>query len=153
MAYLTRIKVGATNLLTVNDDTGSYSRTDIKVDKVVALVACSPSHNGPCGRLHVIINETRHAKSLLKRVCQIDGMRPIGVYLLPNTTLRVNPSYQTDTHRNGLNAYPTHMRLIIMQGRDYHVLCRCLIEKHRFVIRSEERRVGKECRSRWSPYH
>ena len=26
-----------------------------------------------------------------------------------------------------------------------------LFEKH--VIRSEERRVGKECRSRWSPYH
>ena len=25
---------------------------------------------------------------------------------------------------------------------------------HRFLIdRSEERRVGKECRSRWSPYH
>ena len=22
-----------------------------------------------------------------------------------------------------------------------------------FVCRSEERRVGKECRSRWSPYH
>ena len=22
-----------------------------------------------------------------------------------------------------------------------------------FVVRSEERRVGKECRSRWSPYH
>src|SRR3712207_2788706 len=27
-------------------------------------------------------------------------------------------------------------------------------EKHQHVvIRSEERRVGKECRSRWSPYH
>ena len=23
----------------------------------------------------------------------------------------------------------------------------------RFCLRSEERRVGKECRSRWSPYH
>ena len=23
----------------------------------------------------------------------------------------------------------------------------------RFKVRSEERRVGKECRSRWSPYH
>ena len=23
----------------------------------------------------------------------------------------------------------------------------------RFLYRSEERRVGKECRSRWSPYH
>ena len=22
-----------------------------------------------------------------------------------------------------------------------------------FMLRSEERRVGKECRSRWSPYH
>ena len=26
-------------------------------------------------------------------------------------------------------------------------------EGHYFVMRSEERRVGKECRSRWSPYH
>ena len=25
--------------------------------------------------------------------------------------------------------------------------------KVRFIGRSEERRVGKECRSRWSPYH
>src|SRR5256885_16207786 len=24
---------------------------------------------------------------------------------------------------------------------------------HRELMRSEERRVGKECRSRWSPYH
>ena len=31
-----------------------------------------------------------------------------------------------------------------------------LIAKHEggdFLCRSEERRVGKECRSRWSPYH
>ena len=28
------------------------------------------------------------------------------------------------------------------------------IEKGEFIaVRSEERRVGKECRSRWSPYH
>ena len=26
-------------------------------------------------------------------------------------------------------------------------------DRDRFVLRSEERRVGKECRSRWSPYH
>ena len=24
---------------------------------------------------------------------------------------------------------------------------------HCYIYRSEERRVGKECRSRWSPYH
>src|SRR6266516_5621007 len=28
-----------------------------------------------------------------------------------------------------------------------------LQRSHRHVRRSEERRVGKECRSRWSPYH
>ena len=28
-----------------------------------------------------------------------------------------------------------------------------LIKKRSFCQRSEERRVGKECRSRWSPYH
>ena len=26
-------------------------------------------------------------------------------------------------------------------------------ENMRILVRSEERRVGKECRSRWSPYH
>ena len=33
---------------------------------------------------------------------------------------------------------------------DYHLYEDLLQEG---VIRSEERRVGKECRSRWSPYH
>ena len=28
-----------------------------------------------------------------------------------------------------------------------------LVEGYHFQDRSEERRVGKECRSRWSPYH
>ena len=29
----------------------------------------------------------------------------------------------------------------------------CFCAADGFLIRSEERRVGKECRSRWSPYH
>src|SRR3712207_9525044 len=32
-------------------------------------------------------------------------------------------------------------------------VCNVLVRHHREEIRSEERRVGKECRSRWSPYH
>ena len=28
-----------------------------------------------------------------------------------------------------------------------------MITYNTYVLRSEERRVGKECRSRWSPYH
>src|SRR5256885_10668253 len=42
-------------------------------------------------------------------------------------------------------------------SRQYRVLCRCrepvLRRCHQTLLRSEERRVGKECRSRWSPYH
>ena len=28
-----------------------------------------------------------------------------------------------------------------------------IVHWERILVRSEERRVGKECRSRWSPYH
>ena len=28
-----------------------------------------------------------------------------------------------------------------------------LVSDNQVIARSEERRVGKECRSRWSPYH
>ena len=28
-----------------------------------------------------------------------------------------------------------------------------IVSKYGLYLRSEERRVGKECRSRWSPYH
>src|SRR4029434_6048880 len=33
-----------------------------------------------------------------------------------------------------------------------HIQCYHAMQGH-CIIRSEERRVGKECRSRWSPYH
>src|SRR5256885_5711761 len=36
--------------------------------------------------------------------------------------------------------------------RDIAVLARRNVDV-RNIVRSEERRVGKECRSRWSPYH
>src|ERR1051325_1805799 len=52
-----------------------------------------------------------------------------------------------------------HRRLYFMS--DQHLpLCRvCKLARslarpaHEVMFRSEERRVGKECRSRWSPYH
>src|SRR2546430_9446906 len=36
-----------------------------------------------------------------------------------------------------------------------HSVPRFFVPEHgtMFTLRSEERRVGKECRSRWSPYH
>ena len=38
-------------------------------------------------------------------------------------------------------------------GIDSTATCLMLREQGYEIVRSEERRVGKECRSRWSPYH
>ena len=48
------------------------------------------------------------------------------------------------------SAYKAYMAL----GKMIQILlCATMILHLVFHTRSEERRVGKECRSRWSPYH
>src|SRR5256885_15713518 len=47
-----------------------------------------------------------------------------------------------------------HALVLVLLGDRHHeaeVRAHQLVE--RLLFRSEERRVGKECRSRWSPYH
>ena len=53
---------------------------------------------------------------------------------------------QTNSTEELLNKFPTLERSIVALFTE---------EYGEFIesIRSEERRVGKECRSRWSPYH
>src|SRR2546426_2879356 len=42
----------------------------------------------------------------------------------------------------------------VAPGHPAHdVVVRASPKRERCEVRSEERRVGKECRSRWSPYH
>ena len=50
--------------------------------------------------------------------------------------------------------------IIIFERGEYISYANCGLPYHvggiiedRALLRSEERRVGKECRSRWSPYH
>ena len=51
---------------------------------------------------------------------------------------------------NFSNYYVPNVTEVTSRGeRVYDLYSRLLKEN----IRSEERRVGKECRSRWSPYH
>ena len=78
-------------------------------------------------------------------------MRELG---LPNTLLGVDLIYDKKvvaldcTERQILEAIQEHDRVKIEPRRD---LPRQVVLRH--AERSEERRVGKECRSRWSPYH
>ena len=60
--------------------------------------------------------------------------------------LRVPATYKDDQVWYDANA---------ASGRDFVIfgVCMTLLTIVLQVARSEERRVGKECRSRWSPYH
>src|SRR5437773_9629521 len=52
-----------------------------------------------------------------------------------------------------LPIYPHRTCLWREEGNLPANLFRFVLQQGRFAERSEERRVGKECRSRWWPYH
>ena len=65
----------------------------------------------------------------------------------------LRPHYRFYTTHS--NQYLHHLLKNIDQGL-FQILQLGLLEKSQVTqrfLRSEERRVGKECRSRWSPYH
>src|SRR5687768_7130078 len=73
--------------------------------------------------------------------------RPPRSTLFPYTTLFRSPTYQRRA--------PLRLPLVPRNGcgRPGRAPERFLPLDITSLLRSEERRVGKECRSRWSPYH
>ena len=64
------------------------------------------------------------------------GLLPLYVFAQSGITVRGSVS---DTRKE-----PVIGAIVIVKGN---------VNQGTIVLRSEERRVGKECRSRWSPYH
>src|SRR5256885_13221598 len=69
------------------------------------------------------------------------------------------PAREVFTHAETVRAGAT-VRLVCaaivgLAVDDHRAAARTAVEKagKHVAVRSEERRVGKECRSRWSPYH
>ena len=52
-------------------------------------------------------------------------------------------------HKGSVGLKPTEL---VMEELKWKYLIRSAV-RAKNIMRSEERRVGKECRSRWSPYH
>ena len=49
---------------------------------------------------------------------------------------------------------PKNENIVMMSESEYNALMKAKRNaEYLAMLRSEERRVGKECRSRWSPYH
>ena len=59
------------------------------------------------------------------------------------------------TEMNAAEALGIYVMLLLhLRTKDtYEASCKPVLLKAMARRRSEERRVGKECRSRWSPYH
>src|SRR5260221_8394243 len=63
------------------------------------------------------------------------------------------------TRLRGTRSASCHTASVLRDGMEFHSLIAVLPGKKSAIYtfergkRSEERRVGKECRSRWSPYH
>ena len=71
-----------------------------------------------------------------------------------NFTCLVNPRCTREFEHDLLKADNTKNVMIIGAGPGGLMAARTAAQRgHNVTVRSEERRVGKECRSRWSPYH
>src|SRR3712207_6966813 len=78
-----------------------------------------------------------------------DGIRDIGVTGVQTCALPILLSRQGDF--DGATLADAVRRTF--ENRDTEVVASPVALAPAFATRSEERRVGKECRSRWSPYH
>ena len=59
-----------------------------------------------------------------------------------------------EAHKAGLSTITRdNLEAHYMTGGHVQRVVHALVSASKANIRSEERRVGKECRSRWSPYH
>ena len=76
-----------------------------------------------------------------------------GTVAFDGENIEGQPAYAIVRKRLALS--PEGWRLFTMQSVENNLLLGAtpLSDRKRIPGRSEERRVGKECRSRWSPYH
>src|SRR3712207_7629419 len=89
-----------------------------------------------------------------------DGIRDIGVTGVQTCALPILLAVETDeAWARALDPLRERYPHVVRQPQENYyglvLLSRLPLISPRvdYLVRSEERRVGKECRSRWSPYH
>ena len=105
--------------------------------------------------------KTRFSKCVLSCISQYSRFPPARQCLFPVLWLTANENgskSRTDKRRKAMRMEAVKERLrsvniCVMQIKIIALLFRLLHTVLACTGRSEERRVGKECRSRWSPYH
>ena len=76
----------------------------------------------------------------------MEADKEIEIWYAMRATYRREPDAMRLLEKEKMGCFvPMQYKISIKKGKKVRVLVP--------VVRSEERRVGKECRSRWSPYH
>src|SRR3712207_484446 len=118
---------------------------EIGLEKVEGLLACD-------GRVVLIAPEAVPELQQLAAEGSIEWERReyAGVQDLEGTFIAIAATDDTDTN---IRVYDdAERRAMLVNVVDVPPLCNFILPAI-LRTRSEERRVGKECRSRWSPYH
>src|SRR5690554_7860745 len=99
-------------------------------------------------REHRSTNRHDELKPRLRKLVFFPSIRPPPrSTLFPYTTLFRSPKLKENVLHDVLRVFFPNDVLL---GKTFHP---GVVGYVHFFERSEERRVGKECRSRWSPYH
>ena len=95
----------------------------------------------------------------MKLVCSksnlLTGLQVVSKAVPNKTTMSILECILIDSTSGEIKLTANDMELgieTIIEG-EYFKIDQMLSSDYETKVRSEERRVGKECRSRWSPYH
>ena len=91
------------------------------------------------------MKHTKIVATISDQRCEVDFIRSL--YEAGMNVVRLNTAHMNE---EGLHHVVSNVRMV--SGR-IGILIDTKGPEIRTTTRSEERRVGKECRSRWSPYH
>src|SRR3712207_7908457 len=82
-----------------------------------------------------------------------DGIRDIGVTGVQTCALPISAVPYRWLHSLSHHRFESRNRMAAIMSHALRLWRLVLLLALGVALRSEERRVGKECRSRWSPYH
>ena len=101
------------------------------------------------------IREDYSKRQLSEEDCAADPLVQFEQWLNEAMTAQVNEPTAVNVAAVGTDGRPNSRMVLLKEvnPRGFVFFTNYQSRKGQSVLRSEERRVGKECRSRWSPYH
>ena len=94
-------------------------------------------------------------EAIVERVSkgELGNIKHVGNFMIPRNFGYENPDVWSRMKTTGFFLGGSGVRPMVRQGNADYVANHLSQQPRIWHRRSEERRVGKECRSRWSPYH